>query len=200
MKNVYVCFAVTLILVLCCACGKTSKGNMDNTIDTDKKSDRVLSENSDQNIQISPKDEDHDISNAAESNSAAEDNTENSQETKGMEEQMPSIQGSEEVQNLRQKMEDFCQAYFNGDAEAVKGFLSASYSNDIDVYGNPEEVENMDMRDVIGLVGISGLSDTEKYTLSKPFIVPGEDSLTYLSVTFAIENDEWKVSGYWLEK
>ena len=107
---------------------------------------------------------------------------------------------SEEVQNLRQRMEDFCRAYFHGEAETVKGFLSASYSNDIDVYGNPEEAETMDMRDITGLAGISGLPDTEEYTLSKPFIVPGEDSLTYLSVTFVNENGEWKVSFYGLEK
>lgn len=90
--------------------------------------------------------------------------------------------------------------YFHGEAETVKGFLSASYSNDIDVYGNPEEAETMDMRDITGLAGISGLPDTEEYTLSKPFIVPGEDSLTYLSVTFVNENGEWKVSFYGLEK
>lgn len=115
-------------------------------------------------------------------------------------------QGSEEaeesgeVQNLRQKMEDFCQAYFHGDPEAVKEFLSASYSGDIDVYQNPEEAETMDMQDITGLNGISELSNSERYTLSKPFIVPGEDTLTYLSVTFVNENGEWKVSGYGLEK
>ena len=107
---------------------------------------------------------------------------------------------SGEVQDLRQRMEDFCQAYFHGDAEAAKGFLSASYSGDIEVYGNPEEAETMDMRDIAGLDGIGELSDTERYTLSKPFLVPGEDSLTYLSVTFVSENGEWKISGYGLEK
>ena len=135
----------------------------------------------------------------AETNSVTENNTENSQEAKGMEEQKLSTQGSEEVQNLRQIMEDFCQAYFRGDTETVKGYLSASYSDDLDVYENPEEVENMDMRDITGLDGISEL-DAEKYNLSKPFVVSGEDSLTYLSVTFVLENGEWKVSYYGLEK
>ena len=200
MKKVYLCLAVALILVLCSACGKTLKDDMDIPIDTDKESESVTSERLNQNIQISSEDADQDFSNAAEFNSVAEDNTENSQETEGMEEQMHPVQGSEEVQNLRQRMEDFCQAYFHGDAEAVKDFLSASYSGDIDVYENPEEVENMDMRDITGLTGISGLSDTENYTLSKPFIVQGDDSLTYLSVTFVIENGEWKVSFYGLDK
>ncbi len=124
------------------------------------------------------------------------DDTQGSGETEESEE----AKESEEVQNLRQRMEDFCQAYFHGDAEAAKGFLSASYSGDIDVYGNSEETETMDMRGIAGLDGISELSDSERYTLSKPFIVPGEDSLTYLSVTFVNENGEWKVSGYGLEK
>ncbi len=118
----------------------------------------------------------------------------------GEAEESEEVKENEKVQNLRQRMEDFCQAYFHGDTETVKGFLSASYSNDIDVYGNPAEAETIDMRDITGLTGISGLSDTEKYILSKPFIAPGEDSLTYLSVTFVFENGEWKVSFYGLEK
>ena len=146
------------------------------------------------------------LSNAAVENNPAEDNAASQAaivddtQGSGEAEESEEAKESEEVQNLRQRMEDFCQAYFHGDAEAVKDFLSASYSNDIDVYGNPEEAETMDMRDITGLAGISGLSDTENCTLSKPFIVPGEDSLTYLSVTFVIENGEWKVSFYGLEK
>ena len=145
---------------------------------------------SEQSTQVSQEDAGYAYINDTVYKPAAEGSAEDSEETKE----------SEEVQNLRQRMEDFCQAYFHGDMETVKEFLSASYSGDIDVYENPEEAASMDMRDITGLTDINGLSDTEKYTLSKPFIAPGEDSLTYLSVTFVNENGAWEVNGYGLEK
>lgn len=106
----------------------------------------------------------------------------------------------EETQSLRQKMEDFSDAYFNGGAKAVKEFLSASFGGNIEVYDNAKQIEKIDKREIMGLDGINGLEASEKYTLSQPFIVSGEDTLTYLSVTFISENGEWKVSGYGLEK
>lgn len=106
----------------------------------------------------------------------------------------------EEVQDLKQKMEDFCQAYFHGDSEAVKGFLSDSFSWDVEVYEKPEEVDEIDIRDTKGLTDVSELIDSEEYVLSKPFIIPGEDSFTYLTVSFLNENGEWKISSYGLEK
>ena len=101
---------------------------------------------------------------------------------------------------MQQKMEDFCQAYFVGDTESVKGFLSDSFDSDIEVYGRPEEIEEIDMRDITGLTGVNELLDSETYILSKPFIISGEDSLTYLTVSFINENGEWKISSYGLEK
>lgn len=143
----------------------------------------VNEENPEQNNQTLLEDDSQDSLNNSESKfeSMAESNTENNEETKEIEEQLPSIQVSEEVQNLRQKMEDFCQAYFSGDIEDVKEFLTDPYSWDIDVYENPEEVKNMETKDITGLAGISELSDSEKYCLSQPFEVPGEDSWTCLS-------------------
>lgn len=122
--------------------------------------------------------------------SAALNNAENSEES----------EKSEEVQNLQQKMEDFCQAYFNGDSEAVQGFLSESFTWDVEVYEGSEDVEDIDMRDITGLKDVSELAASEKYILSKPFIIPGEDTMTYLTVIFINEDGEWKVSGYGLEK
>ncbi len=134
------------------------------------------------------------------SESVAESNTENNEETKESGGQLPSAQVSEEVQNLRQKMEDFCQAYFSGDIEGVKEFLTDTYSWDIDVYENPGEVKEMETKELTGLDGISELSESEEYWLSQPFVAPGEDSRTYLSVGFIYENGEWKVTFYGLEK
>lgn len=106
----------------------------------------------------------------------------------------------EDVQNLQQKMEDFCQAYFQGDTAAMKEFLSASFTDEIEVYEKPEEAENLKLKDVTGLKDVSELSVSKKYVLSKPFMTPEEDSMTYLTAGFIYEDGEWKISWYGLEK
>ncbi len=105
-----------------------------------------------------------------------------------------------EVQNLKQKMEDFSNAYFSGNGELVKDYLASAFSQDIEVYENPQQTKITDMQDIKGLDGISTLHVSEKYTLSKPFITSNEDTWTYLCATFINENGEWKISGYGLEK
>lgn len=112
-----------------------------------------------------------------------------------------------EVENLQQRMEEFCLAYFNGDAETLKEFLSESYSGDIEVYEDAEVAESITMGDVIfGLPSTYEIC-SRKYTLQKSFILPGEDSMTYLTVDFVNEAGafvdevgDWRVSFYGMEK
>lgn len=179
-KKTYLVTIMVLIILALSACSDQE------TIDYSTVETSQNEENLEQNNQDLPEDS---LKNS-ESESVGENNIENSEES----------EKSAEVQNLQQKMEDFCQAYFNGDLEAVKGFLSESFSWDVEVYESLEDIEDIDMRDTTGLKDVSELVASEKYTLSKPFIIPGEDTMTYLTVVFVNEDGEWKVSGYGLEK
>ncbi len=179
-KKTYLATMIMLTMLTFSACSDQE------TIDYSTVETSQNEENPEQDNQDLPEDSLKDL----ESESAALNNAENSEES----------EKSEEVQNLQQKMEDFCQAYFNGDSEAVQGFLSESFTWDVEVYEGSEDVEDIDMRDITGLKDVSELAASEKYILSKPFIIPGEDTMTYLTVIFINEDGEWKVSGYGLEK
>lgn len=107
---------------------------------------------------------------------------------------------SEEVLSLEERMDTLCQAYFEGDTDAIKVFLTDNYSWDIDVYDNPEHADEVEIIGINGLNSINELDASDEYILSLSFINPGEDTLTYLTVEFVNENGSWKVSHYGLEK
>lgn len=104
----------------------------------------------------------------------------------------------EEQATIRDLATDFYTAYFSGDAEGIKNYLSSAFDGTPEVYDAP---------DTAGAIAIHEMKihdETKAMTggrsVSVEFTVPGEDSYTYLSIELVKENDEWKVSAYGLEK
>ncbi|MCM1540753.1 MAG: M56 family metallopeptidase [Blautia sp.] len=104
------------------------------------------------------------------------------------------------MQELERLMADFGRAYFNGDRDAVGGFLASGYEGAIEVYESSDQADELEIIQIKGLQWIEGQALADRYELSIEFRIPGEDSLTYLSVTWILENEVWKISGYGLEK
>ena len=100
---------------------------------------------------------------------------------------------------LRTRMTEFYTAYFNGDTEGIRQYLSDSFSGTPEVYDAPDTAADIQIRAVRGLDSVTEDASGE-CGLSLEFTAPGDDSFTYLSVTFVKENGEWKVSSYGLEK
>ena len=92
----------------------------------------------------------------------------------------------------------FAQAYFQGDREAVRGFLADSFQGNIDLYeGDPNAVET---RPVRGAESASEAAEGDVVWLSLPFVEASEDSYVYLSMELILQADGWKVRFYGLEK
>lgn len=104
------------------------------------------------------------------------------------------------TQELEELMTTFGQAYFSGDIEKIKELLIDDYEWEIEVYESPDQVYEIEIMQIKGLQQIDESQLIDQYELSIEFRIPGEDSLTYLSVTWENIEETWKVSGYGLEK
>ena len=118
------------------------------------------------------------------------------------ESQMASGPNSAEAAALEEVMMEFYTAYFNGDEEGIRQYLSADFSGTPEVYDAPETAGDIEIREIKSFVDMTESEDNsfEQYSQSVEFVAPGEDSFTYLSVDFVKENGEWKVLSYGLEK
>ena len=105
-----------------------------------------------------------------------------------------------QTKELVQTMTSFYEAYFSRDKLTLMSHLVENYPRSIEMYEDPEHVDEVEIKGIKGLSGIDEISLTKQYTLSLEFINPGEDSFTYLTVIFEHENDSWKVNFYGLEK
>lgn len=94
----------------------------------------------------------------------------------------------------------FLKAYYSGDRNAVKQYLSASYNLDVDVYTDYEPADP-EINAIKGLDNlVHDMADWGTVRPSVQFrITPDSDYYVYLSMTLTWENDQWKVSEYGLE-
>lgn len=104
-----------------------------------------------------------------------------------------------EQAELKNIMTTFYEAFFAGDTNGIKMYLSDSFDSDVEVYDNPELAEQIETREIKGMDYVTDNMD-DTCTLSLEFVVPEEDSYTYLTVTFIRENGGWRISSYGLEK
>lgn len=107
---------------------------------------------------------------------------------------------SETMQELKGLMADFGQVYFNGDIDSIGKFLVNDYEWDIDAYESPGQADELEIIQIKGSQQIDERHPLGRYILSIEFRIPNEDSLTYLTATWRKENEDWKISGYGLEK
>lgn len=106
-----------------------------------------------------------------------------------------SVQLSPEV-----VISQFMKAYYSGDKDAVKQYLSDSHSGNIDVYTDYESADPV----IHAIKGLDNLvQDTaywgELYPSVEFKITSDSDYYMYLSMTLTWENNQWKVSDYGLE-
>ena len=105
-----------------------------------------------------------------------------------------------QTKELVQAMTSFYDAYFRRDKLAIMSHLVENYRWSIEMYEDPEHADEVEIKGIKGLSGVTELDTANQYTLSLEFVEPGEDSFTYLVVIFEYENDSWKVNFYGLEK
>ena len=107
---------------------------------------------------------------------------------------------SPENMEVEHTMEDFMEAYFAGDEDAIRQYLATSYEQEVEVYGDPEHADEVIINFIQGInYNLEG-DIGEECDMAAEFMAPGEDSYTYLTVGFVREESGWKVSSYGLEK
>lgn len=105
---------------------------------------------------------------------------------------------SGDVQELEGIVRDFYEAYFEGDEEAIKRYLTDPYTWDIEVYeGSYGEIE---------ISAVKGLEEAEGKNINDGCVIwveykeSGDDSNTYLTIQFVKTETGWKVEFYGIEK
>lgn len=111
--------------------------------------------------------------------------------------QADDIQDAERTA-IRELTTAFYTAYFSGNTEEIRNYLSTAFDGTPEVYDAPDTADDI----VIHKIKIPDETEdmADERSVSVEFTVPGEDSYTYLSIQMVKESGEWKISFYGLEK
>lgn len=92
----------------------------------------------------------------------------------------------------------FCSAYFAGDAQTLRTYLTEPFEWSVDTYtGKAVQEDSLKLK---GLAAAAGIAVGDSLELSVEFMAEGDDSLSYLTVTAVLQSNGWRVSFYGLEK
>ncbi len=104
---------------------------------------------------------------------------------------------SYDEQEIRRITEEFAAAYFDGDAEGIRIFLSVPFEGDIEVYTGTGTISE------ISLKGLEDTGEQENESVQIVFVEYMDssigDSYRYLTLKFVRQENEWKVQFYGIE-
>ncbi len=97
-------------------------------------------------------------------------------------------------------VEEFANAYFQGDLETIRQYLSVTFEEEIEGY--PGDTSAIVIHTTKGLHDIpQAMTQYGRLSPSIEFLETADsDSYTYLSISLIWEENQWKVSSYGLEK
>ena len=105
---------------------------------------------------------------------------------------------TEDRQKIRVVLENFAEAYFDGDVDAVKKFLASTYEGQIDIYEGTGTVSDLTVK---GLPDANAKKiENGECNVSIQFRDSSyEDMFLYLSCTLVKEQGDWKIQFYGVE-
>lgn len=115
-----------------------------------------------------------------------------SQEVQEVTAEKPSY--SVDAQEIEGIVMEFCAAYFGGDSDSVKYFLTDQYIWDMDVYGN--SADKVEVTAVKGLEDIGEKNIDDVCVVSVKYKEEGMDTYGYLTVEFIKTDKGWKIEFY----
>ncbi len=101
---------------------------------------------------------------------------------------------SADAQEIEGIVTGFCAAYFGGDLDSVKSFLTDQYIWDIDVYEN--SANEVEITAVKGLADIGEKKIDDVCVVSVEYKEAGMDTYVYLTVEFVKTDKGWKIEFY----
>jgi len=111
----------------------------------------------------------------------------------------PATEPSYDSEELKERAEQFAEAYFRRDADTIPAFLADSFDGEFRaVYPLDGTVTDFTVK---GLDGMEDVSIGDVRTASVEFKdSEQDDSYLYLTIEFIKQEDGWKVQFYGLEK
>lgn len=106
--------------------------------------------------------------------------------------------GSEDIREIRETVDAFAAAYFDGRADAITGFLASAYKGTVETYEGTGTVSDLNVK---GLSDVDGRAlENGKSVVSLEFRDSSyEDMLLYLTIGFVRQEDGWKIEFYGVE-
>ncbi len=106
--------------------------------------------------------------------------------------------GAEDCQEIRNIVDEFAAAYFDGNASALEKFLAGTYEGEMDIYESTGAVSDFTVK---------GLSDADEKKIENGSSVVSlefrdsnyEDMFLYLTFVLIRQEDQWKIQSYGLE-
>lgn len=106
--------------------------------------------------------------------------------------------GEEDSQKIRNIVDEFATAYFEGSMDTIQTFLASTYEGKIDTFESTGTISDLDVK---------GLSDTGEIKMENGRCVVSlefrdssyEDMLMYLTFVFIEQGGSWKIQFYGLE-
>ena len=101
---------------------------------------------------------------------------------------------SVDAQEIERIVTEFCTAYFGGDLDSIKSFLTDQYIWDIDVYEN--SANEVEITSVKGMEDIGEKNIDDVCVVSVEYKEKGMDTYVYLTVEFIKTDKGWKIEFY----
>ena len=95
-------------------------------------------------------------------------------------------------------MDEFAEAYFGGNVDAIQKFLANTYEGKADIYESTGTISDLTVK---------GLSDTDEKKIENERIAVSlefrdsnyEDMFLYVTFVFVRQEDGWKIQSYGVE-
>lgn len=107
---------------------------------------------------------------------------------------------SEDAKEVQDIAETFSAAYFSGDVEEIKKYLTDPYDWDVEVYSNPEKSAD------ISVIAINGISDIGNKNVDDICVIsmqykqsPSDDTVQSLTIELIKKSEGWKIQFYGIE-
>lgn len=108
---------------------------------------------------------------------------------------------SENIQEIEAAAARFLSAYFEGDVEALKSYLTTPYEWHIDTYSNPDAAPDLSSGVLMGISEIPQADGAPIYVVSARYKnTPADDTMQHLTMEFVQQDHDWKIQFYGLEE
>lgn len=105
---------------------------------------------------------------------------------------------SVDAQEIKEIVTEFCAAYFGGDLDSIKPFLTDKYIWDIDVY--EDSADKVEVTAIKGLEDIGEKNIDDVCVVSVEYKEDGLDTYVYLTLEFIKTDKGWKIEFYGNER